>query len=236
MSFPEEDDSHAGTPVFLNVYDLHPFNKYVYWMGLGAFHAGVEVNGVEWSFGFVSGPGTGVFQCEPRKAPGATYRETIPIGYTSKSGWQIDNVIAEMRISYRGCDYHMHLHNCIDFSADLAKVLTGATIPKWLSRLPHIAYAIRCCLPEAYRGPYPVGFDVDDSYSGVESSSFNERSALIAPPRGDSTSQPGIPKLAPPKAAKTLGINDSDDAGGDDSVPSSSLHGSEDSSSSAVIL
>lgn len=32
-----------GYPVKLNVYDLHPYNKFVYWMGLGAFHAGIEV-------------------------------------------------------------------------------------------------------------------------------------------------------------------------------------------------
>lgn len=32
-------------PVYLNVYDLHPYNKYGYWLGLGAFHAGVEIDG-----------------------------------------------------------------------------------------------------------------------------------------------------------------------------------------------
>lgn len=31
--------------VRLNVYDLHPYNKYCYWMGLGAYHAGVEILG-----------------------------------------------------------------------------------------------------------------------------------------------------------------------------------------------
>lgn len=31
--------------VKLNVYDLHPYNKYGYWLGLGVFHAGVEFLG-----------------------------------------------------------------------------------------------------------------------------------------------------------------------------------------------
>lgn len=39
----EREGEGKGYPVKLNVYDLHPFNKYVYWMGLGAFHAGIEV-------------------------------------------------------------------------------------------------------------------------------------------------------------------------------------------------
>lgn len=32
------------TPVYLNIYDLHSYNKYGYWLGLGAFHAGVEID------------------------------------------------------------------------------------------------------------------------------------------------------------------------------------------------
>ena len=235
MNSADIDSDHLGTPVYLNIYDLHPYNKYVYWMGLGAFHAGVEINGVEWSFGYVSGPGTGVFQCEPRQAPGATYRETMPLGYTSKSGWQIDNVIAEMRISYRGCDYHMYLHNCIDFSADLAKALTGAEIPRWLSRLPHMANAIRCCLPKSLRGPYPAGMEEETGdYEGFESNTYGEKSALIAPPRADKKSQAGVPSLVPPKAGSTLGINSTDS---DTSVTaiSSEPSGSETGSGVAIL-
>lgn len=29
----------------LNIYDLHPHNKYYHWLGLGAYHAGVEFLG-----------------------------------------------------------------------------------------------------------------------------------------------------------------------------------------------
>lgn len=34
--------SPGRTPVYLNVYDLTPMNGYVYWVGLGVFHSGVE--------------------------------------------------------------------------------------------------------------------------------------------------------------------------------------------------
>ena len=37
--------------VVLNVYDLSPSNKYLYSIGLGFYHSGVEVNGKEYSFG-----------------------------------------------------------------------------------------------------------------------------------------------------------------------------------------
>ena len=31
--------------VILNVYDLSPYNYYVYWMGFGAYHSGLELSG-----------------------------------------------------------------------------------------------------------------------------------------------------------------------------------------------
>jgi hypothetical protein len=54
--------------VVLNVYDLSApaQNDMLVFLGLGAFHSGVEVHGVEWTFG--SG-GPGIFSHAPRAAP-----------------------------------------------------------------------------------------------------------------------------------------------------------------------
>jgi hypothetical protein len=39
-------------PVILNVYDLTTqMNSWTYWCGVGVFHAGVEVHGIEYAFG-----------------------------------------------------------------------------------------------------------------------------------------------------------------------------------------
>jgi len=35
----------AKTKVFLNVYDLSPYNKHLHGFGLGAYHTGIEING-----------------------------------------------------------------------------------------------------------------------------------------------------------------------------------------------
>jgi hypothetical protein len=32
----------GSVPVYLNVYDLTPFNGYAYWFGLGVYHSGVQ--------------------------------------------------------------------------------------------------------------------------------------------------------------------------------------------------
>lgn len=35
-------DDRGSVPVYLNVYDLTPFNGYAYWLGLGVYHSGVQ--------------------------------------------------------------------------------------------------------------------------------------------------------------------------------------------------
>lgn len=40
-----------GAPVYLNVYDLTPQNGWTYWCGVGVFHTGVEVYGIEYAYG-----------------------------------------------------------------------------------------------------------------------------------------------------------------------------------------
>lgn len=38
----EEEDGDGGSLLYLNVYDLTPVNNYLYWVGLGIFHSGIE--------------------------------------------------------------------------------------------------------------------------------------------------------------------------------------------------
>jgi hypothetical protein len=56
-------------------------NSALHTLGTGAYHVGVEINGVEYAFGATSVPNqTGVFTCYPRLSPGYQYRTTIDLG------------------------------------------------------------------------------------------------------------------------------------------------------------
>ncbi|KAE8656573.1 Detected protein of confused Function [Hibiscus syriacus] len=84
------DSFESGyVPVYLNVYDLTPANGYFYWAGLGIYHSGVEVHGVEYAFGAHDYPTSGVFEAEPRRCLGFKFRKSIFIGTTSLDPIQI---------------------------------------------------------------------------------------------------------------------------------------------------
>ena len=45
----------------LNVYDLTTYNKYLDWMGLGAYHTAICIDGVEYNYGGADSPEPGVY-------------------------------------------------------------------------------------------------------------------------------------------------------------------------------
>lgn len=98
---PQQRREYANT-VRLHIYDLLandtimqlPFgcdfpigkcfvtmNDGLHAFGTGAYHCGIEVNGIEYAYGANETVGsTGVFTCVPRRAPGYEYRATIDFG------------------------------------------------------------------------------------------------------------------------------------------------------------
>ena len=60
------------------------------YFGTGAYHVGVEVNGVEYAYGGNNIRGmSGIFTCVPKESPGYDYRDTIDFGklHTTKRTW-----------------------------------------------------------------------------------------------------------------------------------------------------
>ncbi|CAN0922060.1 DeSI-like protein At4g17486 [Linum grandiflorum] len=138
-------------PVYLNVYDLTPMNGYVYWAGLGIFHSGVQVHGVEYAFGAHDYPTSGVFEVEPRQCPGFKFRRSIFVGTTSMDPNQVREFMEQHAASYHGDTYHLIVKNCNHFCKDVCHKLTGRPIPKWVNRLAQIGSVCNCILPESLK-------------------------------------------------------------------------------------
>ena len=146
-----------GAQVTLHVYDLNPAaNAWLYPLGLGAYHTGVEVHGTEWSFGGNKDLGesmqTGVFTCSPGTAgidQGARYRCALPMGTTSFSFQAVDALISRMKPQFLARDYDLIHNNCNSFCNALLLELTGQALPSWINRLSSYAKCCPCFFPSS---------------------------------------------------------------------------------------
>ncbi|XP_047327421.1 deSI-like protein At4g17486 [Impatiens glandulifera] len=134
-------------PVYLNVYDLTPINGYAYWFGLGVYHSGVQVNGVEYAFGAHERPTTGIFEVEPKKCPGFTFRKSILIGKTDMDPKEVRSLMEKLADEYSGNTYHLITKNCNHFCNDACLRLTERPIPNWVNRLARLGFFCNCVLP-----------------------------------------------------------------------------------------
>ncbi|CAN4127650.1 unnamed protein product [Withania somnifera] len=132
--------------LYLNIYDLTPVNNYLYWAGLGVFHSGIEVHGLEYGYGAHDYPTSGVFEVEPRSCPGFIFRR-----------------------------YHLIAKNCNHFTDEVCSRLTGKPIPGWVNRLARVGSFCHCILPESIQVtrirhlPDHQAFSEDGTDSGASS-------------------------------------------------------------------
>merc|ERR1719158_630491 len=132
----------SGFDVWLHVYDLGPVSKWFLnsWnsreTGFGAFHCGVEVLGVEWSFQAMidceTDEMTGVMCHTPKSHPRHVYRESIWLGGSPLCANEICNVLARLERDWPARSYHFLTHNCTDFAETLATCLhVPHPFPSW---------------------------------------------------------------------------------------------------------
>ncbi|KAE9609262.1 hypothetical protein Lal_00020674 [Lupinus albus] len=139
-------------PVYLNVYDLTPINGYAYWFGLGVYHSGVQVHGIEYGFGAHEHDISGIFEVQPRHCPGFTFRKSIFIGTTDLGQKEVPAFMKKLAQYYSGNTYHLISKNCNHFCCDVCLKLTGKSIPRWVNRLARLGLLCNCVLPPGLNG------------------------------------------------------------------------------------
>ncbi|CAE7272148.1 unnamed protein product [Symbiodinium necroappetens] len=178
----------AGIPVTLNIYDVsgHPIlknaNKLFRAVGAGAYHAAVEINGEEWSYGGCD-EGTGVFTCSPRQCEAHSFRESIPMGHTVLTKEEIDAALESLSDSWRGPDYDILRHNCCHYSNDMLRVLGLPSAPTWVTRSADHAAKVVTPVEETIaegkmsRGAEDDGYKFGDISRGIVASGKASRGA-----------------------------------------------------------
>lgn len=145
----------TGNDVWIHIYDLGPWSKWMLnsWVGkptdgsagvptAGAFHAGIEVCGIEIAYqasrdensGDVSK--SGVWAHEPTKNPSHVYRESQCLGRSPMCVREIQQLVNEMTVLWLAKSYHYVNNNCVDFAEAFAKGLrTPQPFPMWVHGL-----------------------------------------------------------------------------------------------------
>lgn len=168
--------------VTLNVYDMSPHNGWTYWCGVGIFHAGVEVHGIEWAYGGHDNEYTGIFATKPKDAPGqVVYRQSVTIGQTDLTRAEVEQLIFRMGDEYRGSRYHLLQRNCNHFASDLCKQLVGREAPSWVNRLASIAVYLHCILPAAWVPALVTPSGDPHQFDNIFGRNVNDNRSLLVP-------------------------------------------------------
>lgn len=169
---PRHNPGLPSTEVLVNIYDVSQdptvqrlnellAHRYIPFKFGGIFHAGVEMFGQEWSFGFVA-CGTGVHQSPPRNHPHHHFRETIRLGPTALSHEEVLTLINAMSSEYPGDSYHLCKRNCCHFASDVCLRLGVGELPYWIQRLASIGDSV-----------LSVSQDLEKSIAGLRLSRSN---------------------------------------------------------------
>jgi deubiquitinase DESI2 len=181
--------------VALNVYDLAPANEYLYPIGLGLHHSGVEILGIEYSFA----SGAGIFESAPRNSPGARFREQIVMGSFDGGQSQLARALDSLRpeggprngmssssianssptsttMTFGPDDYNLIRKNCNHFAAALCWLLLKKTIPAYVNRVADVGKCCSCLLPRQFLESAPVG----DSNAATESRFLVQRPGRLS--------------------------------------------------------
>jgi hypothetical protein len=174
----------ASSPVFLNVYDVTPANGYARWLGLGVYHSGVQVHGVEYAYGAHEGTGSGIFEVSPRRCPGYAFRESVLVGSTELSRAGVRALMAELAAEFPGDAYNLVSRNCNHFcDAACRRLVARARIPRWVNRLAKIGVVFTCVIPSS-------GGKQQVRRKGEPGARVRSRSARHAADAGAATARP----------------------------------------------
>ncbi|CAM9660695.1 unnamed protein product, partial [Discosporangium mesarthrocarpum] len=118
------------------VYDLHESNSWLQHIGLGLYHSGVEVGGVEYTFSEA-----GIVQHAPRRVEGnhCRFKSVENMGEFIGTANELHRIIRGLREDgFTPGSYNIARHNCNHFADELCFALTGRRIPGWINRAANV--------------------------------------------------------------------------------------------------
>mmetsp|Transcript_48877 Transcript_48877/g.116181 ORF Transcript_48877/g.116181 Transcript_48877/m.116181 type:complete len:423 (+) Transcript_48877:61-1329(+) len=187
-------EEFAAPVVTANVYDIvsTETNNRASMLGLGIFHLGIEVFGVEWSFGALppnpnGSARSGIYPVMPCRCPIGVFRESIPLGHallhSAHDTWLL---LERMSGDWLGDDYHVLSRNCLHFCEALCRHLGVEQPPGWVNRLAYAADAVLTPVLWYFAGPADPSLEVGTLADQSGERAGAEREQSTSTPTGES--------------------------------------------------
>eukprot|EP00747_Dinoflagellata_sp_TGD_P180955 gnl/TRDRNA2_/TRDRNA2_34276_c0_seq1.p1 gnl/TRDRNA2_/TRDRNA2_34276_c0~~gnl/TRDRNA2_/TRDRNA2_34276_c0_seq1.p1 ORF type:complete len:251 (-),score=34.99 gnl/TRDRNA2_/TRDRNA2_34276_c0_seq1:89-781(-) len=151
----------SGLPVSLNIYDVShevvfkrinmvlAHKRSPVKLG-GVFHAGVEVHGLEWSYGFSESETVPGISCvEPGTDTRHRFRQSVKMRPTKVPPDEIAIIISDLLEEYPGDDYSLLRRNCCHFADDFLVRLGVGRAPAWVYRLARMGAKVQSAVEVA---------------------------------------------------------------------------------------
>jgi hypothetical protein len=132
----EEDEvevDNSAASIWLHIYHCDPYTGFLNqkWLAsreMGIYHAGVEVFGEEWSFQYFEDTWndptiSGLIRCRPRQMTDYEYQESINLGPTPLSQFEVNELLRRLIREWPACNYHLTRNNCLTFAETLISEL-----------------------------------------------------------------------------------------------------------------
>jgi hypothetical protein len=148
------EETLSPNVVFLHIYDVSQdekianLNRWLAPQGSplkfgGVFHAGVEVYGLEWAYGYTNcDTHPGIHSTLPKSHSSHSYRQSVLLGPTTLSAEEVAELISDMAEEWLGTEYDLLHRNCCTFADTLAKCLLVRRIPRWVHRLARVGATV----------------------------------------------------------------------------------------------
>ena len=127
--------------IYLNIYDLTRFNDFLHFLGLGFYHSGIEVNGIE----YIYVEGAGIIKVQPKNIKFGTFRKSVKLGELKMSSYDIQYEIYNLLLNYKNNDYDIILKNCNSFSDSICLKLFNKHIPSFVNRWANFVRPLYAC-------------------------------------------------------------------------------------------
>ena len=146
-------------PVYLNVYNLidTKYNTKLHKAGLALYHSGVEIGGLEYSFGEPADDTieTGLFVVQPMQAMNG-FQHRLYLGKTVMTTEKLETILQRMKIEWKASRYEVLHRNCNHFCRFFCKrisTIEPLIVPPWVNRIANAGDVVvpRCAARWAIR-------------------------------------------------------------------------------------